>query len=289
MSDKLSTSALAKNREIEPKQLFNELKHAGYIVRAKDKWVLTERGEKFGGEYVNHTKFGSFIVWPENLLIDALSTSGKSLTATQIAATFKLSAKKINLLLNELGWIYRDDQGWHITEIGVKAGGEQREDKHSQSQFVVWHDTIVHNKHLKQSVIEFLGKDAENHSTDVSLSSFRQKFEAKYRTLDGHYVRSKGELIIDNWLYMAGVVHAYERPLPIENEIMSDFYLPSGKVYIQYWGTDHHGTVAEEKRLETVDVYQTHGFNLIEVFPEDIVDLDRVLPPLLRQHGIKAY
>ncbi|MDK9761309.1 glycerol kinase [Vibrio sp. D420a] len=287
-SDKLSTSALAKLKDLEPKILFSQLKSAGYIVRGRDKWVLTERGEAFGGEYVDHTKFGQFIVWPENLLIDTASTAGITLTATQLGQSLQLSAKKINLLLNELGWIRREDDGWHITNTGLKVGGEQREDKATNNAFVVWHDTVAKNKRLKQSVVEFLGKDAESHSTDVSFSSFRQKFEAKHRTLDGHYVRSKGELIIDNWLYMAGVVHAYERPLPIATEIVSDFYLPSGKVYIQFWGSDK-GAIDNKQKETTQKVYKEHGFDLIEIYPEDIPNLDSVLPPLLRQFGIKAY
>lgn len=288
MSDKLSTSALAKLREQDAKQLFSELKTAGYIVRSENKWILTEIGERFGGEYVNHPKFGTFIVWPENLLIDLAATAGKTLTATQLGESFNLSAKKINLLLSELGWIHRDDQSWLITESGLRAGGEQREDKTSQNQFVVWHDTLTKNKRLRQSVVEFLGQDAETHSTDVSISSFRQKFEAKHRTLDGHYVRSKGELIIDNWLYMAGVVHAYERQLPIEEDVISDFYLPSGKVYLQYWGSDN-GATDEKVKQAKLAVYKKHGFPLIEIHPEDIAQLDSVLPALLRPFGIKAY
>lgn len=288
MSDKISTSALAKQKGIEAKALFSDLKTAGYIVRSQERWILTERGESFGGEYVEHKKFGVFIVWPEKLLIDLESFSGKTLTATQLGSAFQLSAKKINLLLNELGWITKEEDGWHVTSTGLKAGGEQREDKATQNLFVVWHDSLVRNKRLKQSVVEFLGHDAESHSTDVSFSSFRQKFEAKHRSLDGHYVRSKGELIIDNWLYMAGVVHAYERPLPISKEMISDFYLPSGKVYIQFWGTDS-APIAEDKRKATRKIYEEHGFGLIEITPEDIPNLDSVLPPLLRQYGIKAY
>jgi len=87
---------------------------------------------------------------------------------------------------------------------------------------------------------------------------------------------------------MAGVVHAYERPLPISKEVMSDFYLPSGKVYIQFWGTDS-GPIEEDKRSATKKVYQEHGFSLIELNPEDIPNLDSVLPSLLHQYGIKAY
>ncbi|KOO10491.1 glycerol kinase, partial [Vibrio xuii] len=164
----------------------------------------------------------------------------------------------------------------------------QREDKESGQQFVVWHDSIVRNKRLKQSVLEFSGHDAEAHATDKSLSSFRQKFEAKHRTLDGHYVRSKGELIIDNWLYMNGIVHAYDRQLPIEPDVLSDFYLPQGKVYLQFWGRDN-GTISDKEREQIRSIYQAHQFELIEVFPEEIDQLDNVLPSKLREYGIKAY
>lgn len=32
---------------------------------------------------------------------------------------------------------------------------------------------------------------------------------SKFKTLDGHVVRSKGELIIDNYLYILGFNHIY--------------------------------------------------------------------------------
>ncbi|KHT47797.1 hypothetical protein [Vibrio sinaloensis] len=288
MSDKLSTTALAKLRQQDAKELFTELKNAGYINRGDEGWVLTEIGAKFGGEYITHAKFGKFIVWPQNLLIDHAATSGNTLSATQIGQRFSLPAKKINQLLQELGWLSRTEQGWLVTQSGLTVGGHQREDKETGAQFVVWHDTIIRNKRLKQSVVEFSGQDAETHTTDKSLSSFRQKFEAKHRTLDGHYVRSKGELIIDNWLYMNGIVHAYDRQLPIEQDVLSDFYLPAGKVYLQYWGSDS-GEIDAKQRDKIIALYQEHGFALIEVTPDDIEHLDERLPSKLREFGIKAY
>ncbi|EOX4457497.1 TPA: glycerol kinase [Vibrio diabolicus] len=288
MSEKISTSALAKMRKVEAKLLFADLKRAGYIVRQDEKWILTEEGAKFGGEYVDHSKFGQFIVWPTNLHIELTSSSGKTLSATQLGEKLKLNAKRMNQLLSELGWIAKSEEGWSVTEAGIRAGGQQRTDKETQNTFVVWHDVVLRNKRLKQSVIEFLGQDAESHSTDKSYSSFRQKFEAKHRTLDGHYVRSKGELLIDNWLYLAGVVHAYERQLPIDQDVTSDFYLPGGKVYLQFWGSDT-GEMAEADRETIRTVYEQHHFNLIEVEPSELDKLDEVLPKRLRQFGIKAY
>ncbi|WP_411062878.1 glycerol kinase [Vibrio rotiferianus] len=288
MSEKISTSALAKMRQIEAKLLFADLKRAGYIVRKDDHWILTEEGTKYGGEYVDHPKFGPFIVWPTNLHIELATSSGKTYSATQLGEKLKLNAKRMNQLLSELGWISKSDEGWSLTEAGIRAGGHLRVDKESNHTFVVWHDIVLRNKRLKQSVIEFLGQDAESHSTDKSLSNFRQKFEAKHRTLDGHYVRSKGELLIDNWLYLAGVVHAYERQLPIAQDVTSDFYLPSGKVYLQFWGSDT-GEMSESEQEKARAVYKQHNFNLIEVEPSEVDKLDEVLPKRLRQFGIQAY
>lgn len=288
MTNKLSTTALAKLRNSEPRDLFSQLERYGYIVRYEDKWVLTDLGEKFGGEYAEHTKYGQFVVWPENLLIDTAISAGQKFTATQLGEKLGLNAKKINQLLNELGWISKEEDGWHITELGLKAGGEQKKGKSGDSLYTIWHDTVLKNQNLKNSVREFLGTDSDALSTDKSFSSFRQKFEAKHRTADGHYVRSRGELIIDNWLYMAGLVHAYERKLPIAEEIYSDFYLPAGKVYIQFWGTDS-GPVSDKVRREKLSVYEKHHFNLIQLEEADLDSLDSILPRELRKFNVKAY
>ncbi|MDG3086270.1 glycerol kinase [Vibrio hannami] len=288
MTNKISTTALAQLRNIDPKELFSQLAKFGYIVRHEDKWVLTDIGEKFGGEYAKHHKFGSFVVWPENLLIDTASSAGKMFTATQLGEQLGLNAKRINQLLSELGWINKQEDGWHITQLGLKAGGEQRSGKNDSGLYTIWHDTVLKNRNLTNSVKEFQGTDSDTLSTDKSFSSFRQKFEAKHRTADGHYVRSRGELLIDNWLYMAGLVHAYERKLPIAEEFYSDFYLPAGKVYIQYWGTDT-GPTPEKAKVEKLAIYEKHNFNLIQLEEADLDSLDEILPKALRKHNIKAY
>ena len=54
--------------------------------------------------------------------------------------------------------------------------------------------------------------------------------------MDGHYVRSRAEVMVDNWLYTNGFAHAYERKLPIEQDVYSDFFIKDGNVYISDWG-----------------------------------------------------
>jgi hypothetical protein len=87
---------------------------------------------------------------------------------------------------------------------------------------------------------------------------------------------------------MNGIVHAYDRQLPIEQDVLSDFYLPQGKVYLQFWGRDN-GSISDKQREQIRSIYQAHQFELIEVFPEEIDQLDNVLPSKLREYGIKAY
>ncbi|RSD32318.1 glycerol kinase [Vibrio pectenicida] len=286
MADKISTTALAKLRNTEVQQLFKTLKNAGYVNRHEDAWLLTEIGKKFGGEYLQHPKYGQYIVWPENLLIDCSSSSGKPLSATQLGQRFSLNPKKVNQLLQELGWLHKADNGWQITNNGLKIGGYQKLDRQNDQQYALWHDSIVHNKRFKRSVLEFSGQQAEQYSTNKSIYHFRQKFEAKYRTLDGHYVRSKGELKIDNWLYMNGIIHAYDRQLPVEEDILSNFYLPSGKVYLQYWGSDNFTDIEKEKIQA---IYHNNQFNLIEIESKEIDRLDDTLPAKLKEFGISAY
>lgn len=288
MQEKLSTTNLAKKNDVDSKVLFSELNQYGYIVRHDNKWVLTNLGISCGGEYVTHSEYGQFIVWPKNLVVDKTLNNKTRFTATQIGEKVGLNAKKINQILNELGWIDKVSNGWQLSELGLKAGGEQREDKNNRSLYTLWHSIVLKNRNFKNSIQEFLGTDADSLSTDKSFSSFKKKFDAKHRTSDGHYVRSKGELIIDNWLYMAGLVHAYERKLPIEEEVYSNFYLPSGKVYIQFWGSDA-GPVDTVTKQAKRRIYIDHGFNLIEIESDEIEKLDQLLAHSLRKFGIKAH
>ncbi len=96
-------------------------------------------------------------------------------------------------------------------------------------------------------------------------------------------VRSKAEQIIDNWLYHKGIVHAYERRVPIEEEVYCDFFIPLGqKVWIEFWGLE------EEKYLKRKELkrrfYEQNKKNLIELTDKDIENLDDVMPRKLRPY-----
>ena len=112
----------------------------------------------------------------------------------------------------------------------------------------------------------------------------RQAIAAQYRTADGHYVRSRAELAIDNWLYMQGLVHAYERRVPITETIISDFYLPSQRVYIEYWGSTEPDYLKRKRTKQ--ELYKKHGFTLVDVEDRHLDNLDDALPKLLIPHGV---
>lgn len=293
----VSTTALSKSLGLSTQELFAHLLECGFIEKDNDSWALTAEGKASGGEYKESKQYGKYIVWPESLELNVTNggdggNQTKMVTATAIGRSFELSANKINFILSELGWLNKGIKGWVLTEQGKKQGGLQAEDKKSGIPFVRWPEAIIESKSLKETIghvkgteVEQTPESKENESNDVG---FREKFEAKHRAADGHFVRSKAEMLIDNWLYMAEIVHAYERKLPIEEDVYSDFYIPTGKVYIEYWGYENDPKYLARKKKK-IELYNKYGFNLIELQDKEVQNLDDILPRMLLKYGVQAY
>jgi hypothetical protein len=296
----ISTTSLANELDISANELFAKLKGLGWIDKHNDKWVLTETGKQKGGQTRSNPKYGEYVVWPENISIDNGSSKekGKYLNATAIGKHFSLSSQRLNLILSELGWIEKDLAGWTITKLGKNVGGKQYEHETSGGSYVLWPENILENKSLKQIFNQSSSEKESNRITtsvqsEVMLApsienNFRDKFEAKHRTKDGHYVRSRAEVIIDDTLYDYGLVHAYEKKIPIEEEIYTDFYLPNGKVYIEFWGLETDPKYSERKKKK-LEIYKKYDLKLIELTDNDILNLDDHLPKKLLKFGIKVY
>jgi hypothetical protein len=218
----------------------------------------------------------------------------KVLTVTSIGDTFGIPSTRMNLILSELGWITKDGKDWLITESGKRLGGVQSRHERSGKLYVHWPETIVTNRILVNSVRESRG-DVSNHEQDQGESApledlhFREKFPATKRAMDGHYVRSKGEMIVDNWLYHSRIAHAYEKRLPVAEVVYCDFYINGLKgVYIEYWGYEHDRKYLSRKHKKT-ETYHKYGFQLIELTDKEVVSgLDDLLPARLRAFGIET-
>ncbi len=219
--------------------------------------------------------------------------SEKSLTATKLGENVGLAAKRVNSILVELGWIAKGsgNHGWITTPQGRKYGGVDKEHDASKTPFVQWPASILKNRSFKDAVLESKGEkpSSEQNVNDTKSEEvgFRDKFPAKLRAADGHMVRSRGELLIDNYLYFKQITHAYERKVPIEDDLYCDFYLPSGKVYIEYWGLEEVAAYAKRKE-EKLNLYKANNLSLIELNDSDIENIDDNLPPKLRKHGIEV-
>lgn len=298
----LSTTALSNELNIPTNELFAKLKGLGWIDRNADKWLLTEMGKQKGGQTRSNPKYGEFIVWPEVLADEMHVGQSKQysqptlLTSTLIGKHFNVSNQRLNLILSELGWIEKDIAGWQLTKQGKVIGGRQFESDSSGQTYVKWPQNILGNISLKHVFDETpTEKEIANIPIEIqtaaqlpSQENFRNKYPTPHRTKDGHFVRSKAEVIIDNALYDYKVIHAYERKLPIDEDLLSDFYLPAGNVYIEYWGMENDPSYVERKKKK-IEIYKKHEFSLIELNDTDVSNLDDILPKKLLKFGIKVY
>ena len=220
------------------------------------------------------------------------------LTSTALGEKLGIDGRKVNQVLSELGWIERTKKGWAPTAQGKKLHAESRESRQSGIPFVMWPLAIITSKILTNSVQELLGSKTSEPKAkteaefadaklekQVGLREKLDKFKPTHRAMDGHWVRSKAEGLIDNWLYMSGIVHAYERLLPVEEELYCDFYVPAGKVYIEYWGLENDPKYKERKEQKK-EIYKKYGFNLIELSDEHIQNLDDYLPKMLLKFNV---
>ncbi|MBT5935701.1 hypothetical protein [Sulfurimonas sp.] len=289
----ISTSALAKKIGIPKNKLDEMLLAVKYISKEEKGFSLTTLGIEKSGCMKSHPKYGDFIAWDENIEIpNKLISQGKEFySSTKIAAKYDLSARKINMVLSEIGFIEKYLKGWTITILGTKNGGIQKENAKNGIPYVEWNESIFISSAFSSILKEVKGEAGESTQIEIAntkSSNFREKFPAKHRATDGHMVRSKAEMLIDNWLYMAEIVHAYERKLPIEEEVYCDFYIPTGKVYIEFWGLENDPKYAKRKEIKK-EIYKKYDFKLIELTDEEVFNLDDILPRLLLKYGVQTY
>jgi hypothetical protein len=144
------------------------------------------------------------------------------------------------------------------------------------------HNLVQYFAHLKHegfvSGIEF----------DSIETDYRNRFPATWTTSDGHRVRSKAELIIDDHLYKTGRPHAYE-PVVFcgTKKLIPDFLLKCRNeedVCIEYWGM--LDDEAYRRRMEWKrQLYASNQIRLIDVTDEDLKSPDLFLEEKLRKQG----
>ncbi len=126
----------------------------------------------------------------------------------------------------------------------------------------------------------------ENQPTIHNNNDYRKNFVPQIRTDDGHYVRSKGEQIIDNWLFNNKIRHTYEKQLIINsNTYYPDFYLPDYDKYIEYWGLNTKEYI--NKKTTKINNYIKNNIDYINIDDKILQNLDDYLNKELIKKGEK--
>lgn len=300
----VSTTALANRLDLEATEMFEYLEKLGLIIRKENLWLLTELGIKEGGCIKENKDKHKYIAWPAEKILNYIFKK-QVISSTTIKKHYhNITRNRINLVISELGWIEKviesgNHIGWEVTTLGTKVGGKNSVYRKSGTPYVLWPEIILKNRTLSEALNNIklnrnwensLRKEPKTVEKDIEeqKDEFRTKFQANIRTKDGHYVRSRAELIIDNALYDYGLAHAYEKKLAIEEEVYTDFYLPHGKVYIEYWGFENNPNYLKRKK-EKQELYKKYKLNLIELNDKDISNLDDYLPKKLLSFGIRVF
>ena len=276
MSEKhISTTALARQLGKESKELFILLSQGGWIVKVDNHWQLTEKGRFEGGIYINHPKYGEYIAWPESVqdhpLLRLLPEA--PLSATHIAGKLDLPARLVNLMLAERGWIKKHVRGWLLTQRGKAIGGEQHTSEQSGIPFVTWPETLLGNAQFLAVVAQLKG----------------DSFIASPNALSGQSVKSRTELMLENWLYLANVHHACGYALVAGNEkITADFFVPELQLAIDVWNPADDAAALASK-LTKQEFYKKHAYDYIEIHDENINQLDEQLARQLLGFGLAVY
>jgi len=215
------------------------------------------------------------------------------ISTNKLAEELKIERKELMSRLHQLKFIDKENR---LTKVGVKIGGEYK--KYRGTEYISWNDkdkviSYLTKKSLWGKVFGSKSAQEKPKTTEKKKvknnNDIRKKYNTlEYRTEDGHYVRSKAELIIDNWLYNKGIVHAYEKKLPTEESLLSDFYIPQKNIYIEYWGYENDEKYLKRKKAKQ-KIYKKYGFNLIELNDDDILNLDDMLPRHLLSFGVTSY
>jgi len=121
----------------------------------------------------------------------------------------------------------------------------------------------------------------------INDEDIRNKWPREIRCDDGHYVRSLSEKNIDDWLYHNNIVHAYEKSVYMDTVpeaiVLSDFYLPEGNVYIEFWGLEEQEQYNQRKE-EKIRLYDENEYNRIDLNQNDIKRLDDIMPRKLSKY-----
>ena len=133
-------------------------------------------------------------------------------------------------------------------------------------------DSIALEKNFLNNNIE----DISNKKKRIA----REKYDSNHRAADGHMLKSRGEHLIDDFLFNSNIRHIYEKVVidPInDNECTCDWYLPDCDLYIEFWGVENSKRYEDTREYKSI-IYKNANLNLLEIEADDVdVRLDYII------------
>lgn len=110
----------------------------------------------------------------------------------------------------------------------------------------------------------------------------------RFRTSDGHWVRSKSELMVANFLFLNRLWYQYERPVTIVGvSIKPDFFLPGlgpKGTHLEHFGMLDNPVYRDLARRKA-DLFRKANPPRIATREKDVDDIDTSLHRKLSQAG----
>ena len=179
-------------------------------------------------------------------------------------------------------------------------GAIAEDDKKLQREVNLWFEARINDKHYRQGLLHYF-----DHYLYPTTNPFDFKSEGEYyeyikdneiRTLKGEMVKSVGECLIANRLFMLGVEYRYEADYQVKTRSLEfrqyapDFYLPDHDIYIEFYGIDRNGNTApyvdKHQYHEGIrwkrDLHKQHETGLIELYHYE--NTEGILLDQLRAH-----
>ena len=111
-----------------------------------------------------------------------------------------------------------------------------------------------------------------------------ERRQAGFNTFRGEVVKSEGERMIADWLYLNGVDYRYEQPYVHDvaseshSQYRPDFFYPEVEVWHEHWALGHDGkppdsfTGYAEAMKWKQELHRQHGTTLVETTWAEIID-----------------
>jgi hypothetical protein len=136
----------------------------------------------------------------------------------------RLHARQINRALAELGLQHHSLLGWELTPLGRTLGGQQEESANSGAFYVTWpHEIIDHpviHRELTRQSDQIQPPEPVGTESEPDLFASAARSSVSCDGIDGHRLQTTLETRVCNWLYLAQLAHAYQRPLPTEELVL---------------------------------------------------------------------